>query len=72
MSEKLEAVLQQMAELTETVKEHKEDQATLDFEQVKYQAVDESGNQINPNPNYGGVIRYQPPMTLRLGIQLGF
>ena len=34
MSEKLEAVLQQMAELTETVKEHKEDQATLDFEQV--------------------------------------
>ena len=35
MSEKLEAVLQQMAELTETVKEHKEDQATLDFEQVK-------------------------------------
>jgi hypothetical protein len=44
----------------------------LDFDQVKYQAVDEEGNQINPNPNFGAVIRYQPPMTVRLGIQLGF
>ena len=44
----------------------------LDFDQVKYQAVDEEGNQVNPNPNFGAVIRYQPPMTVRLGIQLRF
>jgi hypothetical protein len=45
---------------------------SLDFEQVKYQAVDEESNQINPNPNFGTVIRYQPSMTVHLGIQLGF
>lgn len=32
MSDKLDAILQQMAELTETVKEHKEDKSTLDKE----------------------------------------
>lgn len=35
MSEQLDKVLQQMQELTETVKEHKADPATLDFEEVK-------------------------------------
>jgi len=35
MSEQMDALLQQMAELTTLVKEHKPDPATLDFEQVK-------------------------------------
>ena len=35
MSEKADLLLQQMKELTETVKEHKTDPATLDFETVK-------------------------------------
>ena len=35
MSEKIEALLQQMQELTTTVKEHKDDGATLDWDTVK-------------------------------------
>ncbi len=42
------------------------------FDQVHYTAVDANGNQINPNGNYGMVTHYQPPMSMRLGLEVGF
>lgn len=44
----------------------------VDFEQLHYFNIDENGNQINPNPLYGRAIRYQPPMAVRLGLEVGF
>jgi hypothetical protein len=42
------------------------------FDQVHYQDVDENGNQILPNPNYLRPTRYQPPMSVRLGLVADF
>jgi hypothetical protein len=44
----------------------------VSYEQVHYFNIDENGNQINPNPNYGRATRYHPPMTVRLGMELSF
>jgi len=44
----------------------------VDFEQIHYFNIDENGNQINPNSIYGRAIRYQPPMALRLGLEMRF
>jgi hypothetical protein len=44
----------------------------VDIDQIRFQAVDNDGNQIAPNINYGHAMRYQPPMTMRLGIEFGF
>jgi len=33
---------------------------------------DASGNQIAPNPTYGQVKLYQPPMSMRLGMEVNF
>ena len=33
---------------------------------------DEDGNQINPNPDYDQAIRFQPPMSIRLGLEVEF
>jgi outer membrane receptor protein involved in Fe transport len=41
-------------------------------DQVRYLSQDAEGNQINPNPNFGGTLAFQPPMAARLGIQLSF
>jgi hypothetical protein len=44
----------------------------VNYEQVHYYNQDMAGNQINPNPNYGLPSRYQPPMSIRLGFEIGF
>ncbi|NIP22258.1 MAG: TonB-dependent receptor [Phycisphaerae bacterium] len=43
----------------------------VDIEQKHFQSIDDEGNQFNPNPNYGKAIAYQPPMTVRLGLEIG-
>jgi hypothetical protein len=44
----------------------------VSFDQVHYQDVDASGNQILPNPNYLRPTRYQSPMSARLGLIASF
>jgi hypothetical protein len=44
----------------------------VDFEQIHYYNLDENGNQINLNPQYNLPTRFQPPMSLRLGIEMSF
>ena len=44
----------------------------VSFDQVHYQDVDENGTQILPNPNYLKPTRYQPPMSVRLGLIADF
>ena len=44
----------------------------VDYDQVHYFDVDSSGNQVNPNPTYGEAIRYQPPMAIRIGMEIRF
>ncbi len=44
----------------------------VDFDQVHFFNVDENGNQINANPLYKLPTRYQPPMSVRLGFEIGF
>jgi hypothetical protein len=42
------------------------------FDQVHYTGIDSIGNQIGSNVNYGKVTQYQPPMSARLGLVVGF
>lgn len=42
------------------------------YDEVHYRALDESGNQTDPNPNYRRPLSYQPPMAVRLGMEVGF
>jgi hypothetical protein len=44
----------------------------VNYDQVRYFNQDPFGNQINPNPNYGLATRFHPPMSMRLGFELGF
>jgi hypothetical protein len=44
----------------------------VDFIQQHYYAVDEDGNQTDPNPTYGMPFRFQPPMAVRLGVEVDF
>jgi hypothetical protein len=44
----------------------------VNYDQVHYTAVDSEGNQIYPNPTYSQPIAYQPPMVVRLGIDVQF
>jgi hypothetical protein len=44
----------------------------VDFDQVHYFDADGEGNPIDPNPSYGMPIRYQPPVTVRLGAEILF
>ena len=44
----------------------------VDVDQVRFGALDEEGNQAFPNENFGRAMRYQPPMTLRLGLEVDF
>jgi len=46
--------------------------AATDYDEIKYFTLDENGNQTDPNPNYGQPRRFQPPMSLRLGIEVDF
>lgn len=45
--------------------------APVDYDQLRFLTLDEDGNQTDPNPAYDEPTRYQPPMTLRLGLELG-
>lgn len=47
-------------------------QKIVRLDQVRYLAVDESGDQGSPNPSYGEAIAYQPPISVRLGFEVGF
>ncbi|MCJ7588634.1 MAG: TonB-dependent receptor [Candidatus Aminicenantes bacterium] len=44
----------------------------VEFDTVHYFNQDANGNQIDPNPTYGWATRYFPPMSARLGLELGF
>jgi len=44
----------------------------LDNDQLHYFGADEDGNQTTPNPNYLVATRYFPPMSARLGFEVGF
>ena len=44
----------------------------LDLVQQHYFVVDQNGNPVGLNPNYGVAYRYQPPMSIRLGMEMSF
>lgn len=44
----------------------------VDFDQLHYYRADESGAQLDPNPNYGVATRYFPPMSARMGFEIAF
>jgi hypothetical protein len=44
----------------------------VDYDQIHYTCLDDKGNQACPNAGYGRVIQYQPPMSARLGAEMGF
>jgi len=44
----------------------------VNYDQVHYFNRDPMGNQMNPNPNYGLATRFHPPMSVRLGFEIGF
>jgi hypothetical protein len=44
----------------------------VDFDQQRYWTQDAEGNPTDPNPTYGVATRYQPPMSVRLGLRLDF
>ena len=44
----------------------------VNYDQVRYFNQLPNGTQINPNPNYGLATRFHPPMSLRLGFEIGF
>jgi hypothetical protein len=41
-------------------------------DQVRYLGLDQDGNQILPNANFGEAMRYQPPMMVRVGMEVVF
>jgi hypothetical protein len=44
----------------------------VDYDQVHSFRQDADGNQVNPNPTYGQVLRFYPPATARLGFEVSF
>ena len=44
----------------------------VNYDQRHFSDVDPTGNQITQNPSYGQAIRYQPPMTVRIGLEVDF
>jgi hypothetical protein len=41
-------------------------------DEMHYTTLDENGNPATPNPQYRDAVAYQPPMAIRLGMQLDF
>jgi hypothetical protein len=41
-------------------------------DQLHYQNTDPDGNPVSPNPTYGMPQSYQPPVSMRLGIEVSF
>ncbi len=46
--------------------------AVTSVEQLHYNAIDASGNPVSPNPYYGMPLSYQPPMSVRLALEVSF
>ena len=44
----------------------------VNYDQFHYLRKDGTGNQIDPNPNYGQPTHYFPPTTARLGFEVSF
>jgi hypothetical protein len=44
----------------------------IGYDQIHYRKLDADGNQIYPNPTYGAAIRFFPPMSARLGLEMRF
>jgi hypothetical protein len=44
----------------------------VNYDQTHYFGVDENGNQINTNSDYMQPIQFQPPMSMRLGMEVSF
>ena len=45
----------------------------VNIDEWRYNSFDsETGEQANPNPNFGKAFGYQPPMTARLGFEIDF
>jgi hypothetical protein len=44
----------------------------LDLDQIQFTSVDSQGHAADPNPLYGRPLQFQPPMSMRLGIVVGF
>jgi len=44
----------------------------VDYEQIHYFNVDAGGAQIDPNPLYNQATKFQPPMSLRVGLEVMF
>ena len=45
----------------------------VNIDEWRYNSFDsETGEQTNPNPNFGKAFSYQPPMTARLGFEVDF
>ena len=44
----------------------------VNYEQIHYFNVDASGAQVDPNPLYGQATKFQPPMSLRAGVEVIF
>ena len=44
----------------------------VDIDQARYFGTDENGNPIYPNSTYGEAYRYQPSMSMRLGMEVSF
>ena len=47
-------------------------QKPVDIDQQHYFSLDDNGNPIFLNSNYGLAFRYQPAMSVRFGIETGF
>jgi hypothetical protein len=44
----------------------------LTYDQVHYRGLDEAGNQVTENPDYGRVTSWQAKMAGRIGLQVAF
>jgi carboxypeptidase family protein len=44
----------------------------IQYDQIHYFALDQDGKQTDPDPNYLQPIQFQPPMSVRLGIEVNF
>ncbi len=44
----------------------------VNYDQLHYLNADANGNQIDPNPTYGLPTSFQPPMSLRFGLEVNF
>ena len=47
-------------------------QEAVNYDQLHYLNVDEYGNQTDLNPTYGLPTSFQPPMSLRFGMEVNF